>query len=182
MASRSETDKIHEKFARSLQNIFSHTKRKRFFSVYTRDIWRSKEIRIKCSELCDTQVPRILTSTKNLDFFSFWKSPIYAGERLTVAVLYRLIYIYKYYDYGIIKDILEYNHYHVQMHDGDPIICVIPLLPEKFQIFMPKISFMARKKLWFAGISFEIYVKKSKNKSISYFSSDSTSESDVFYV
>ena len=53
------------------------------------------------------------------------------GERLTVAVLYRLIYIYKYYDYGIIKDILEYNHYHVQMHDGDPIICVIPLLPEK---------------------------------------------------
>ena len=38
MASRSETDKIHEKICEVTAEYFSHTKRKCFFSVYTRGI------------------------------------------------------------------------------------------------------------------------------------------------
>ena len=120
-----------KKFARSLQNIF-HTQRGSVFSLSTQEVYEEvKKYASDAVNYATLKFPGFLQVRKIWISFLSENHQYTPGERLTVAVLYRLIYIYKYYDYGIIKDILEYNHYHVQMHDGDPIICVIPLLPEK---------------------------------------------------
>ena len=132
MASRSETDKIHEKICEVTAEYFLTHKKEAFFSLSTQEIYEEvKKYASDAVNYATLKFPGFLQVRKIWISFLSKNHQYTPGERLTVAVLYRLIYIYKYYDCGIIKDILEYNHYHVQMHNGDPIICVIPLLPEK---------------------------------------------------
>lgn len=132
MASRSETDKIHEKICEVTAEYFLTHKKEVFFSLSTQEVYEEvKKYASDAVNYATLKFPGFLQVRKIWISFLSKNHQYTPGERLTVAVLYRLIYIYKYYDYGIIKDILEYNHYHVQMHNGDPIICVIPLLPEK---------------------------------------------------
>lgn len=132
MASRSETDKIHEKICEVTAEYFLTHKKEAFFSLSTQEIYEEvKKYASDAVNYATLKFPGFLQVRKIWISFLSKNHQYTPGERLTVAVLYRLTCIYEYYDYGIIKDILEYNHYHVQMHNGDPIICVIPLLPEK---------------------------------------------------
>ena len=132
MANRSETNEAHEKICEVTAEYFFTHKKEVFFSLSTQEVYEEvKKYASDAVNYATLKFPGFLQVRKIWISFLSKNHQYMPGERLTVAVLYRLIYIYKYYDCGIIKDILEYNHYNVQMHNGDPIICVIPLLPEK---------------------------------------------------
>lgn len=72
------------------------------------------------------------------------------GERLTTAVVYRIIKTYSYYSCDGIEDVLYNNHYNVTLYTHDPIICIIHLpTTEILDILAEEISKKRKKsKTW----------------------------------
>lgn len=104
MASRSETDKIHEKICEVTAEYFLTHKKEVFFSLSTQEVY--EEVKKYASNAVNYATLILQVRKIWISFLS--KNHQYTpGERLTIAVLYRLTCIYEYYDYGIIKDILE---------------------------------------------------------------------------
>ena len=97
MANRSETNEAHEKICEVTAEYFFTHKKEVFFSLSTQEVYEEvKKYASDAVNYATLKFPEFLQVRKIWISFLSENHQYTPGERLTVAVLYRIIYIYKY--------------------------------------------------------------------------------------